>query len=147
MTIRRKAGIRVVLAAYALLLAAASLLPPSSRGLGRSQQLITPTVQNLLHVPAYAGLTVLMIASTRGGHVGLGGLTLVALAAVAYGVLLELAQAAVPGRFASLLDALLNAAGTVLGIVLVVGLRALRSGEGAARPGAKLRSGGEGMSA
>ena len=125
MTIRRKAVIRVVLAAYAMLLAAVSLVPPSSKGLGECQQLVAPTVQKVLHVAAYAGLTVLIIAAMRSGHIGLGGLTLVFLAAVAYGALLELAQAAIPGRFATLRDVLLNVLGVAAGLLLAAAARRL----------------------
>jgi len=139
MTIRRKAVIRVVLAAYAMLLAAVSLVPPSSKGLGECQQLVAPTVQKVLHVAAYAGLTVLIIAAMRSGHIGLGGLTLVFLAAVAYGALLELAQAAIPGRFATLRDVLLNGVGVLVGMLVVAGLRTLRRRESSSSPGTKAR--------
>jgi VanZ family protein len=138
-TIRRKTGIRVVLAAYALLLAAVSLLPPGSRGPGQWQQLVEPPVQKLLHVAAYAGLTVLIIAATRSGHISLGGLILIPLAAVAYGALLELAQAAVPGRFTTLRDVLLNGAGVLVGVFVVAGLRALRGRADPPPPGTRTR--------
>lgn len=146
MTIRRKTVIRVVLAAYALLLAAVSLLPPASEGPGQWQQLIEPPVQKLLHVAAYAGLTVLIIAATRTGHIGLGGLTLISLAAVAYGALLELAQAAVPGRFTTLRDVLLNGAGVLAGVLVVAGLRALRRRANPSSPGMRARPAPKGSS-
>jgi len=76
---------------------------------------ITPTLQNLLHVPAYAVLAALALLGASAGHEpGTKRKLWIALACCAYGALLECAQAAVPGRVGSLSDALLNAAGVAV---------------------------------
>jgi hypothetical protein len=88
---------------------------------------LPPTVQNVLHVPAYAALTLawrwalrawLRTPATR--LLGACGI------AFACGLLDEWHQAFVPGRFASLTDVALNATGVALGIWLAawIGSRA-----------------------
>jgi len=103
----------VVLLFYSAVLAAASLTPVSpdstiaATGARRA-------FNNLLHIPAY-GLLALMwsvqlracSARPRAGDLVLKG----AAAAVAFGGALELAQLAVHGRSASLMDFVLNALG------------------------------------
>ena len=106
-----------VTAAYATLLAIGSLLPSGSGALGGWDTAISPTLQNALHVPAYAGLAVL--ASLAAGRPSLARLVLIALACFALGVLLECAQAHVPGRTGSVSDALHNLAGAVVGCLAI----------------------------
>ena len=102
---------------YALLLAAVSLLPSGTGPLSGWDTAISPTLQNALHVPAYAALVVL-IARALGRPTPLQ-LGLAALACCAFGGLLECAQAAIPGRFGSVTDMLLNGLGAVVGLVAV----------------------------
>jgi hypothetical protein len=86
-----------------------------------------PSVQNALHVPAYAALAWawcwalvawLRVPSAR-------AISACAIASV-YGVFDELHQSFVPGRYASLMDVTLDFAGAVLGIWLAawIGSRA-----------------------
>jgi hypothetical protein len=87
---------------------------------------MSPSVQNALHVPAYAAL---------GGAWcwALGAWLRVPVAraigacaiASAYGVLDEWHQSFVPGRYASLTDVALDVAGAVLGIWLVAWIRSI----------------------
>lgn len=100
---------------------------PGDAELGRRLLFPPPAVQNLLHVPVYAGLTWLWwkalappMPATRAGR-RTGRVLAAAAIAVGYGVLDEIHQMYVPGRFASVTDALLNAAGAaavVAGILL-----------------------------
>lgn len=62
-----------------------------------------------------------------------GRATVGVLGATAYGVLVELLQAAVPYRSASALDALANAVGATTGAAVVFAVVAARGGYGAAR--------------
>jgi hypothetical protein len=80
---------------------------------------ISPSLQNALHVPAYAVLAgawrwVLgaWLRSSRAQTIGAWAI------AVAYGVFDEWHQSFVPGRYASLTDIVLNVAGVALGIWL-----------------------------
>ncbi len=74
--------------------------------------LLSPTVQNLAHIPAYGLLALLWGFSLR--NFGVPPLRAV-LAAMTitfmYGVVMELLQALVPGRYPSIQDCILNIAG------------------------------------
>jgi VanZ family protein len=79
-----------------------------------------PTVQNALHVPAYAGLSFLIGRGLRGPR--RRAALLGAVLATAYGVTDEIHQMFVVGRTASVTDAFANA----LGAFAVAGWVALR---------------------
>ncbi len=81
--------------------------------------LVSATVANMLHVPAYGLLALLWIFTLRvhgvTGHRSMGVAFLVALA---YGSLTEFNQVWIPGRFPSALDVMSNAAGSLIFIWL-----------------------------
>jgi len=108
---------------YAGVLAAVSLLPSGVGTLSGWDTAISPGLQNLLHVPAY-GLLVWLVARAMDLR-RLRHLALAAAACAAFGGLLECAQAAIPGRFGSMEDMLLNLAGTVAAVPIMLGLRRL----------------------
>lgn len=116
MTGTRRVWTRLALAAYVAALALVSLLPSGSQAPGGWDASISPGLQNLLHVPAYTALVLLAawaVPAARRGPV----LALLAVACCAYGVALEFAQGYIPGRTGTATDALLNAAGAVLGLL------------------------------
>lgn len=108
-------------------------------------------LRNFLHVPAYAGLAVLMMLTIQGSRIKdqglrgkdkIGEITLtrifnyssliqhplsvsffVFVIAVLYGVLNEFIQAHVPGRFYSVSDMVHNAIGVFIGILMMQILR------------------------
>lgn len=87
---------------------ALSSIPDDGGGPGSRILFPPPAVQNLLHVPVYAGLAfVLARALGRRRHAPL----LAAAITVAFGALDEVHQMFVAGRTASVTDALLNALG------------------------------------
>jgi VanZ family protein len=104
----------------ALLFALSSVPDTGEESLGRRILFPSPTLQNLLHVPAYALLTWLWSRALRqrGWRTRPAILTAAAVA-IAYGALDEVHQYFVPGRFASVTDALLNAAGAAAVLVAV----------------------------
>jgi len=131
----RKRTIRAIAVVYACALGAASLLPSGSHVLGRWDAAISTTTQNLLHVPAYAGLVVLVaIATGLSRTVRPWRLLAIAGVCLGYGLLLEVAQAAIPGRVGSATDALLNAVGVAAGVALVAVWRLLRRRAKIAQP-------------
>ena len=73
------------------------------------------------HLLAYGALAVAGCAGFRGRR----GAMRVGLGLLVLGMALELAQMAIPGRFASLADVAANAAGIVLGALLVAGVQSL----------------------
>jgi VanZ family protein len=94
--------------------------------IGKVFQWVTPAWQNLLHVPLYAGMAaswLWALTSCRLGRLSWLGsaftLTLI------WGILDEVHQMSVPGRFGSLTDIALNLLGAAL-TVLYIGLRRSR---------------------
>ena len=76
----------------------------------------TPTWQNLLHVPAYFILAMLWWRTLRTQKWSVAASVIAAmLVAAVYGVLDEVHQHFVPGRYLSLTDAMLNLVGALLG--------------------------------
>jgi VanZ family protein len=96
---------------------------PDDGGLGRHILFPPPAVQNLLHVPVYAVLTWLwwraLAPPKPSVKAGRRAALLAAAIAIGYGVLDEIHQMQVPGRFASVTDALLNAAGAAAVVLWV----------------------------
>ena len=127
--------IRVLAGAYAAALAAVSLLPAGAGALGGWDRRIAPTVQNAVHVPAYALLVILAVSalSPAGAYRG-RTLAWVAIACCLFGLVLDIAQAAIPGRVFSLTDALLNVAGVAAGTLAVL---VWRPSSGRTQPGAE----------
>ncbi len=122
---------RGIAGAYILLLAVVSLLPSGTGVLGGWDTTISPGLQNLLHIPAYAVLVILVVLALRPSFkTGLTGMAWVSLGCCVFGVVLEFAQAVIPGRTGSLTDVLLNAAGVVIGCLTAIWWRGrIHSGE------------------
>ena len=112
-------AIRVATALFVLLLAVVSLMPVGAPGSGEKGDAVSPIVQNSLHVPAYMVLSVLAIGCLSvPGRSRWSRVLPVAVACTGYGAILELAQAFIPGRFASVPDAMLNTLGVMLGLAI-----------------------------
>ena len=80
---------------------------------------VPPSVQNALHVPAYAALAWAWCWALGAWlRVPVAAATVACVIASAYGVFDEWHQSFVPGRYASLTDVTLDIAGAVLGIWL-----------------------------
>jgi len=92
---------------------------PDDSDIGRRILFPPPAIQNLLHVPVYAGLTWIWWRAFARTAV-----LWAAAIATSYGVLDEIHQMYVPGRFASVTDALLNAAGAAAVVAWVYLYRA-----------------------
>jgi VanZ family protein len=126
-------------AVYWAALATGSLLPGGSHAPLHWDASLSPELQDVLHLPAYAGLVVLVTAAwaTR-SRAGPLVITMIALVCVAFGAAMELAQSAIPGRTCSLKDGMVNAAGALLGILAVIGWRRLSVRRSARRAGVAL---------
>ncbi len=81
--------------------------------------LVSPTVADVLHVPAYGLLALLWIVTLRGhGMTERQSMCAAFLLASAYGALTELNQVWIPGRFPSAFDVMFNVAGSLIFIWL-----------------------------
>ncbi|MGH7162687.1 MAG: VanZ family protein, partial [Planctomycetota bacterium] len=104
----------LALAQMALLFGVSSI-PDDGRAGARRVLSLPPGVQNLLHVPAYSLLAWLWWRSFRArGSRPARAAAFGAALACGYGILDEAHQAFVPGRTASVTDALLDALGAAI---------------------------------
>ena len=77
--------------------------------------LVPPTIQNLFHVPVYGLLALLCIFTLKGhGFSTPRSIFLAILLSATYGVVMEIVQIFIPGRFASVTDFFLNLTGILL---------------------------------
>ncbi len=121
MTRRGTKTARVVTFLYASVLMVVSLLPSGNGAPGGWDRSVSPTLQNVLHVPAYGVLVALVtLCLPRPAAAGLGGMVVIAAICGAFGTAMEFTQAFVPGRMGSVPDVLLNLAGVALGALAVV---------------------------
>ncbi len=79
-----------------------------------------PTVQKVLHIIMYGLLAFLWMWTLAGIEPARLRLGIALLLTLGLGVALEWHQTRVPGRFGTLVDALLNAVGALIGVVVAV---------------------------
>jgi len=96
-------------------------------GMFRGLTELDPTWQNLLHLPVFGLVQYLWLRGfTLNGKAGPAYVALSFFITLGYGALDELHQYFVPGRYASLLDVLLDGCGAVLGVLGFWLLRKIR---------------------
>ena len=134
---------------YMALLLWGSLKPPAA-SVGE-QDFVREMLHNLLHVPAYAGLTLVLYKAIKSSEqrpkngileirdIEFGARKAGMLIAIIYGVVIEQLQGMVPGRYPSTLDIFLNIAGAggMASILEWFNRRELKGGEGEKREGEK----------
>jgi glycopeptide antibiotics resistance protein len=123
----------------------ASSLVPMSGSIGRFsvEMGLTPSVQNIFHIPMFAVLTILWLQFFKAKALrSLYKHILVIAAASLFGIVNELIQTFIPGRYAGVTDLSLNLVGIVLGtlIFIIAGkLRQTQSGVEGLESGVKAR--------
>lgn len=133
MTERWKRAIWASTCLYVVLLLTVSLLPSGRGVLGGWDWYVTATAQNALHVPAYTGLMLTVcLAAGVGGRLRPALVAWIALGCWVFGLAIEAAQAAIPGRTGSVVDVALNGLGVIAGVGLVA-IYLLRSRKEASR--------------
>ena len=105
---------------YASLLLVSSIIPGESKSRGLQFFInFNPTIQNLLHIPAYGLLAFLLIdISKEYQELKRRQILYVFIFGCFFGILNEIIQMAVPGRYAGITDVTLNTIGTCLGIFI-----------------------------
>ncbi len=92
---------------------------PDTGDTGQVTAFVSPTIQNIFHLPAYGLLGLLWIFTLRTrGFPENRSVWLAILLSSAYGGLMEIYQIWVPGRFPSILDFFVNVSGVLLFIWL-----------------------------
>ncbi|NNF67838.1 MAG: VanZ family protein [Gammaproteobacteria bacterium] len=95
-------------------------IPGQSAGGPAWVGLTPPAVNNMLHVPVYGVLAWLWFRSLAAyGKSHQAALWYAVVISGIYGVLNEVVQIAVPGRYASLTDILLNLAGVAICVIIL----------------------------
>ena len=110
----------ILLILYSLLILGGSLIPMdgSSKTFAIFMDL-KPMLQNLLHIPVFALLAILLLQVLDGyGIQGIRKWLTTLTSILIFGILNEMIQLAVPGRYPGLLDILLNSFGTMVGFAL-----------------------------
>jgi hypothetical protein len=115
---------------YMLLLLSSSLIPMDRQIRGLQFIIdLKPTIQNLLHVPMYFVLSVFLMQIFPKSQFGTWKrYFLVLLVAGVFGIINEVIQTAVPGRYGGLPDILLNLAGATSGMVFFGWVEKSKSG-------------------
>ena len=86
---------------------------------------------SLLHIPAYTGLTILLILSFRDPLIRFKkALAISFVIAVVFGVINEFIQAGIPGRTYSVIDMINNGIGAAIGVGFFLILRINMKDEG-----------------
>ena len=80
---------------------------------------LKPTIQNLLHIPMYIVLAILFLQILQNYRIeGWKANILVFLGAGCFGIISEIIQIVVPGRYCGLTDIGLNLIGAIVGIFI-----------------------------
>jgi glycopeptide antibiotics resistance protein len=114
---------------YMLLILATSLVPGFEISGSESISIATQFIQNLLHIPMFAILSILFLQIARNYDIGrwkAGSLTFVFCGI--FGLLNEIIQLFIPGRFGGLMDIGLNSIGAIIGILIYFSVEKCRPG-------------------
>lgn len=109
----------VTLAYMASILGMSSIpgvIPDDASGLQGFFGWVAPSIQNLMHIPVYAGLAVLWCWTLELCLTRFWRTAGACLIAICFGVLDEWFQSFIPGRYASVNDILANALGAGVGV-------------------------------
>ena len=112
---------KIALAIVFMLLLLATSVIPMDRQITGLQFIIDlkPTIQNLLHIPAYAVLSIIYLQIFKNYRLKRWQRNFLALLCSAiFGILNEAIQFAIPGRYAGLIDLGLNLVGAILGVII-----------------------------
>jgi glycopeptide antibiotics resistance protein len=114
-----RSGKKILAFIYMLLLSGSSFIPMDRQIRGLEFIIdLKPTIQNLLHIPMYFVLSVFWLQIFPKLKFGKWKrYCLVLLVAGVFGIINEVIQTAVPGRYAGVTDILLNLVGSVGGMI------------------------------
>ena len=117
---RKPNKVKIVLTvSYMLLILATSIIPMDKETTGlKPFSELNATLQNLLHIPVFAILSILFLQISKGYRLkGCKRIAGVLICCGFYGIFNEIIQISVPGRYSSILDMGLNLIGSIVGII------------------------------
>ena len=117
----RPSNKKIALVAFYTLLLLASSLIPMDRDVKGLQFVIDlkPAIQNLLHIPMYVILSILFLQILQNYQIeGWKANIMVILGTGFFGVINEVIQVVVPGRYGGVTDIGLNLVGTLVGVLI-----------------------------
>ena len=117
----RRNAIKIILTSVYMLLLLTSSMIPMDRQIKGLQFVIAlkPAIQNLLHIPMFAILSFLFLLLLQPFQIEIWKRNvIVLLSSGLFGLIIEIIQISVPGRYGGLTDIMLNLAGAILGIVV-----------------------------
>lgn len=108
----------LLLVFYMALIMMGSLIPMDRHISGlRFIIAMKPVLQNLLHIPMFAVLSILLLQVLSGYDMSRARRTAILFGvAISFGVINEMIQVVIPGRYAGMLDMVLNLIGILVGI-------------------------------
>jgi glycopeptide antibiotics resistance protein len=114
-----RSGKKILAFIYMLLLSGSSFIPMDRQIRGLEFIIdLKPTIQNLLHIPMYFVLSVFWLQIFPKSKFGKWKrYCLVLLVAGVFGIINEVIQTAVPGRYAGVTNIWLNFAGAIAGMI------------------------------
>jgi VanZ family protein len=127
----RPSKLKIILTSGYMFLILVSSVIPAHQGATRFRSFVDldPGVQNLLHIPAYGVFSVLCLQVLSYSSMRTARKVVFVLAvSVVFGIINEMIQSMVPGRYASVPDIMLNLVGSILGVGLYVLAEHRRSG-------------------
>lgn len=115
----------ILLLSYMTLIMMSSIIPMDREISGlRLIIAMKPELQNLLHIPMFAVLSILLLQVLSGYDMSPARRTAILLGvAVSFGIINEMVQIFIPGRYAGVPDMVLNLIGIFIGILLYKVLR------------------------
>ena len=117
----RRNAIKIILTSVYMLLLLTSSMIPMDRQIKGLQFVIAlkPAIQNLLHIPMFAILSFLFLLILQPFQIEIWKRNvIVLLSSGLFGLINEIIQISVPGRYGGLTDIMLNLAGAILGIIV-----------------------------
>ena len=86
-------------------------------------------IQNLLHIPMFAILSILIFQISKNYYMGNRKASIVTFTlCFTFGLLNELIQTFIPGRFGGLMDIVLNSVGSLIGIIVYLSVEKNKPG-------------------
>ncbi len=120
----------VITVIYMLFILTTSLIPMDRKISGLNFIIeLKPYIQNVLHIPLYAVLSILFLQTFKNYYPKISKrIFLIFVCCGGFGILNEILQSVVPGRYVGMGDIILNFIGVIIGIIIFIFVEKSRPG-------------------